>query len=383
MDMRKSLIVSTFIILLLVAVFCVIGKINDDKKAQQNYAMAKDDFKNNNLESALNLLKEEPPRKIAQDYYGLKYDVLMNLNKIYEAEIVAKKLIKLNKNNGFNHYLLSIIYYNLGDYEKTEKCLKDAIKYAPKNNDFKISLANTYSSHGKNAEAINLFEEVMKKDPKYEVAWAGIADIYENQQDYKKAIIYREDAAKKFANNVYDAYMLAQLYKKMGNKKDAAFYYAKAAKIDISKESDAEVQYTKLTGKPLYMSSVSSYQRIPVLFVHNYAIVDALADGINGKFLIDTGATSTVISERFLRKNRIKVETDTYGIATLANGKKEVFPATYFDFKLGESNFYNNRVYISPDIDDTITFDGIIGNDILAKTDFYIDRKNEVLVIKR
>lgn len=168
----------------------------------------------------------------------------------------------------------------------------------------------------------------------------------------------------------------------MGDKKKAISYYEKTAKIDVNKESEAQEKYEKLTGKPLYMSSASTSQRIPALFVDNLIIVDALANGIKGKFLVDTGANTSVIYERFIRKNKIQVESDGYGVFALANGRRETAPSTYVDIKLGTSNFYDNRIFILPDFKN-ITFDGIIGSDILAKTDFYVDRKNEVLIFKR
>lgn len=382
MDMIKSLIVSTIVVLSIVAVFVGAAKIESNNKIQKNFVIAKDNFENSKLESALNLLESEPPKNIAQDYYCLKYDVLMNLNKIYEAETVAKKLVELDKKNAFNHYLLSLIYYNLGDNDKTEECLKNAIKYAPKNVDYKINLANVYANEWKNDKAIALFEEVKKTNPKYEVAWAGIATIYENGKNYKKALVYRKDAAEKFSRNVYDVYMLAELYNKMGDKKSAALYYEKTAKMDVNKESDAQEKYEKLTGKPLYMASVSTSQRIPALFVDNLIIIDALANGIKGRFLVDTGANASVVYERFLRKNKIHVEADGYGIYTLADGKRGTAPAFYTNIEVGTLNFYDDRVFILPDFKG-ITFDGIIGNDILAKSDFYVDRKNEVIIIKK
>lgn len=382
MDMKKSLLISTLVFFALFAIFYTFGQIESYKKAEKNYVLAKDDFENSKLDSALKLLEPEPPSKIAQDYYVLKYNVLLNSNNINQAEIIAKKLVKLNNKNSFNHYLLSLVYYNLGDYEKTEQCLLNSIKYEPKNNDYKINLANLYSTWGKDDKAIKLFEEVKKNDKKYETAWAGIATIYENQENYPKALIYRKDAAEKFSHNVYDIFMLAELYNKMGDKKNAIQYYEKTAKIDVNKESTAQEKYEELTGQPFHMASASTNQKIPVLFVDNLAIVDAIANGKKGKFLIDTGANKSIIYERFLRKNKISVDSDTYGLLEFANGKRQTAPACYVDFKLGTSTFYDNRIFILPDLKG-ITFDGILGNDVLSKTDFYIDRKNEVLIIKK
>lgn len=380
--MKKSLIVSFLVMVAIFAGLYVIAKIETTKKIEHNFALAKDAFENSQLEYALRLLEANPPAKIAQDYYVLKYDILMNQNKLNEAETVAQKLVKLDKKNALNHYLLSLVYYNFADYSKAEASLKNAIKYAPKNNDFKIHLADLYANLQRYDEAVKLFAEVKKSDSNYEVAWDGLAAVSEDKQDYSKALELRKEAAEKFPNNCYDSYMLAALYQKMGDKKKAVTFYEKAARLDKEGESDAQEQYQELTGKPFYIASASTSQKIPALFVDNLPIITVFVDGDKGNFLLDTGANTSVIYERFLRKNKIQVDTDTYGILEFANGKKQTAPACHVDFKIGNSIFESNRIFILPDFKG-ITFDGIIGNDILAKTDFYIDRKNETVIIKR
>lgn len=380
--MIKSLIISTFVFLLIIATCCFLGQIETGKKAQNNYTLAKDNFDNCRFESALKLLKEEPPKNIAQDYYELKFDVLMNLDKINETKAVAKKLIELYPRNAFNYYLLSISYYNLSDYDNSEKYLKKAIKQDPKNSDYKIDLAGLYSEQDKISEAIKYYEEVKKENPKYEFAWAGIAAIYEHQKNYNKALVYRKEAAEKFSYNISDVYMLADLYMKMGDKKNAVLYYSKAAKMDVNKETDAREQYKILTGKSLYTASTPANQKVPALLVNKFVIVDALVNGCKGKFLINPEAQESAVYEKFLKKNKIKPETNEYGLYSTANGKKRVTPISYVDFKLGTLNVHNDRVSILPDTKGK-KLDGIIGDDILAKTDFYVDQDKKVLVLER
>lgn len=381
MDLIKSLIISTFVVLLIFAA-CITGvQIKSEQKFQKNYELAKIDFEKSDFSSALRLLRDDPPKKIAQDYYSLKFDILLNTGRLSYAKDVAQKLADLDKNNAFNQYLLSVAYYNLADYDNSEKYLKKAVELDPKNSDYKIDLAGLYSDFHEDEKAIESYEQVLKEDPKYEFAWAGIATIYENEKNYHKALIYRKEAAEQFPKNVYDSYMLAELYKTMGDKKNAALYYTKASEIDVNKETDAYKKYEKLTGKKVNCTCQKINQKLPATFVDEYIVVDSAANGAKGKFIVDSNVTDTILYESFLKKNNIKVKSAESGIYTLTYGRRKPAPISYMNIKLGNLNFYNNRIFILPDSKDK-HYDGIIGNDILAKTNFHVDEKNKVLVLK-
>lgn len=381
MDMIKSLIVSTLVIASIVAICMISGKIQDGQRFQKQYDLAKAEFEKYEFPSALRYLREEPPKNLAQDYYSLKFDILLNMERLNDAKEAAEKLVAMDGNNAFSHYLMSIAYYNLADYDNCEKCLQKAVKLDPKNTDYKIDLAGFYSDFHKDEQAIKCYKEVIKEDPKYEFAWTGIATIYENEKNYKKALEYRKQAVEKFPKNVYDVYMLAELYSAMGDKKDAALSYKKAAEIDVNKESEAQVKYTRITGKALNMGSGKINQSIPASIKGDLVIVETSADGAKGKFLVDNNVTDTVLYERFLRKNNIKSESGEYGVYTLINGRRRPAPTSYMDIKLGDLSFYDSRVFILPD-NKGMKYDGIIGNDILAKANVSVDKKNHVVVIK-
>ena len=188
MDFKQSLILSSIIILGIVGIFTGYLVYQNNVKIHRDFVAAQDAFRNADLQQAERLLQDEPPRDIARDFYILKYNVQINSNKIYQAEETCFKLLKLNQKDAFSNYLLSLIYYNLGDSDKTELYLKNAVKYSPDNVDYKIALANFYANTGKDDEAINLFLELKELIPGYEVAWATIATIYENKGDYDNAL---------------------------------------------------------------------------------------------------------------------------------------------------------------------------------------------------
>ncbi len=380
MDFKQSIIISCILVLGFIGAFVGYSIYQENIQMHKNYIAAQDAFRNANLQEAEKLLEGNPPQDIAKDFYILKYNVQMNSNELYQAEQTCMKLLKLNPKDAFSNYLLSLVYYNLGDRDNTELYLKNAVKYSPDNVDYKISLANFYANIGKDDEAINLFLELKDLIPGYEIAWATIASIYENKGDYNNALKYRKEAAEKFSNNSYDLYMLASLYQKIGEKDLAAEYYAKTAKLDINGATDAKSKYFEITGKPYHSSSQFKSESIPFKNLNGLMLVNVSVNGYPAKFIIDTGATSSVVYGNFIKKSHIPVKTNIFGISQSANGTKTVTPIANLNIKLGSSEFRDLKTFIMPT--ENKAFDGIIGNDILEKTDYYVDRQRQVITIR-
>ena len=380
MNMKQSLAITCAVFLVIVGVLFGFYVFNNNKKMKANYTAAQDAFRNGNLAKAEELLEGNPPRSIAKDFYNLKYNVLMNQNKISASIEAAKKLLKLQPKDAFSNYLLGLAYYNDGDKDNTEKYLKFAIKYEPDNVDYKMYLANFYSNLQRYEEALELYNAVIKKDASYEVAWAGAANIYENIENYQSALKYRKEAAKRFSDNTYDLYKLAELYKKLDKKELAAKYYAKTAKYDINDATDAKAKYFELTGQPYQADEEVESNDIPYETRKGLMVVRAWVDGYSGDFMIDTGANSTVIYSKFAKSNGITPNKNIRGIIQVADGTKTVVPVAEVSLKLGNSVFNKTRAFIVND--DKFFVDGIIGNDTLSKTDFYIDKANNKIIIK-
>lgn len=380
MDFKQSIIISCILVLGVIGAFVGYSMYQENIQMHKNYIAAQDAFRNSNLKEAEKLLEGNPPRDIAKDFYILKYNVQMNSNELYQAEQTCMKLLKLNPKDAFSNYLLSLVYYNLGDRDNTELYLKNAVKYSPDNVDYKISLANFYANIGKDDEAINLFLELKDLIPGYEIAWATIASIYENKGDYNNALKYRKEAVEKFSNNSYDLYMLAFLYQKIGEKDLAAEYYAKTAKLDINGATDAKSKYFEITGKPYHSSSQFKSESIPFKNLNGLMLVNVSVNGYPAKFIIDTGATSSVVYGNFIKSRHIPVKTNIFGISQSANGTKTVTPIANLNIKLGSSEFRDLKTFIMPT--ENKAFDGIIGNDILEKTDYYVDRQRQVITIR-
>ena len=120
MDFKQSIIISCILVLGVIGAFVGYSMYQENIQMHKNYIAAQDAFRNANLQEAEKLLEGKPPRDIAKDFYILKYNVQMNTNELYQAEQTCMKLLKLNPQDAFSNYLLSLVYYNLGDRDNTE-----------------------------------------------------------------------------------------------------------------------------------------------------------------------------------------------------------------------------------------------------------------------
>lgn len=380
MDMKNSLIISCVIIFGIIGILSGYSIYQNNVKMHKNFIAAQDAFRNSQLNQAEKLLEGNPPHDIEKDFYLLKYNVQMNLNKLAQAEETCLKLLKLAPKDDFINYLTGLVYSNLGDREKAELYFKNAIKYSPGNVNYKMKLANLYANIGKDDEAIKLFEELKTLMPDYEVAYASLAGIYEAKGDMDKALKYRKEAAEKFSDNSYDLYMLADLYDRLGKKELAAEYFAKTADVDIYGYTNARSKYFEITGKPYHSKPYFQSETIPFESEKGLMFVKAAVNGVQGKFLIDTGATNSILYLSFVKKKKIPVKTSLFGVYRTADGSNSVAPVAIMNFKLGKFKYTDIMTFVVPA--DNKTFDGIIGNDILEKIDFYADRERDVLTMR-
>ena len=122
----------------------------------------------------------------------------------------------------------------------------------------------------------------------------------------------------------------------------------------------------------------------------NHIIVDAAVNNVNGKFLIDTGASNSCIdlnkSEKFnlnFEKSDEQASSATDEIKDTYISKKNLLLIDNHYINDFDVILFNMKHVIKSLLDkDEIEIDGIIGADILIKYNCCIDFKENKLVIK-
>lgn len=376
-DNKISIIITIIATIVCIITFICFSYYSNNKTARENLIKAQDLFRKSEFQQAEKLLNIKPPKDIAEEFYKLKFEIQINQNAPFSAKETMLELLKLKPENAFYNYQLGLIYYNMQDYEQTQKYFKEAIKYEPKNFTYNISLANLYSEQNKYDEAINLYLDIYKANPKAEIALASIANCYEQQNDLNNALKYREKAAKEFSTNLFDIYILAQTYEKMNKKDKAIEYYAKAIDLDFEDNTEAKAKYKELSGKSYYPKGYKSIS-IPYRLQNNLMLVNAKLGGKKAEFLIDTGASFCVASEKFIKNIKTK-NLGISAIVTLADGSKIDTPIVLADLTLNDFELGDILVAVIPN--DNIDF--LLGNNVLGELDYYVDHDRKVITIKR
>lgn len=110
--------------------------------------------------------------------------------------------------------ILGMSYYNLEDYGKAEKYLKDAVNKNAKDADAFYTLGRTYLELEDEKSAMEVFKKAIELTPKSQWIYE-LGLICYNENDYKDAVKYFESAAESGynkSNDFNENYGFAQLY---------------------------------------------------------------------------------------------------------------------------------------------------------------------------
>ena len=204
-----------------------------EANAEKLYAVASNNFDkaihfNSNLTEAY---IENGKANLAMRAIGKAYQ---NFSKAYELDPknndVINQLATLSFNNrqfqkaidlaqkcvNFENAsrILGMSYYNLEDYGKAEKYLKDALRENGQDAYAAYTLGQTYLELENEKNAVVQFQKAIELEPKSQWMYE-LGLICYNQNDYKSALKYFEMAANKGynkSNDFYENYGFAQLY---------------------------------------------------------------------------------------------------------------------------------------------------------------------------
>ena len=140
-------------------------------------------------------------------------------------------------------------------------------------------------------------------------------------------------------------------------------------------------KFTKLMSKYLIPFKILST---------NHIIIDAAVNDVNGKFLIDTGASNSCIHLNKSEKFKLNFRKSDEQASSATDEIKETYISKKNSLSIGEyhiNDFYIilfNMKHVIKSMQDKneIEIDGIVGADILIKYNCCIDYKENKLVIK-
>ncbi len=158
-----------------------------------------------------------------------------NFNKAYELDPKNPEVISQLTTLSFNNHqfqkaidfaqkcngcenasrVLGMSYYNLEDYGKAEKYLKEALEKNEKDAESAYTLGRTYLELDEEKNAIPQFEKAVELEPTRSQWQYELGLIYYNQNDFKNSLKYFDLAASNGynkTNDFYENYGFAQIY---------------------------------------------------------------------------------------------------------------------------------------------------------------------------
>ncbi len=192
----------------------MLGKILEDKKnffdAEKMYAVSF--LYTNNFNCGLSLA-----------------NTLINLKKLPEALLVARKLSVLYPNKPDVDLAIATTYHLMGDYASLVKTLEKAYKKYPNNEAIVINYVTNVKSHRK-----NILENFLIKNPKSTNIMMALAQRFYNEKNYTNALKFAKKAYNLDYDNLEIITMVAKIEQNLKNYAEAEKYF----KLAFDKESD-------------------------------------------------------------------------------------------------------------------------------------------------
>ncbi len=120
-----------------------------------------------------------------------------------------------------SQYNLGNLYYNLGEYDKSAKYYKNAIRIDREFYPAKVNLASLYNQTGDNQSAEIMLSDVTENHPEVDQAWYMMALLLAEKGKLTEAVPYAEKATELMPSNDRIWYNLGLLYSQTGETRKA------------------------------------------------------------------------------------------------------------------------------------------------------------------
>jgi tetratricopeptide (TPR) repeat protein len=362
----------------LICFFAFIKLKNDTKAAEYHFRRALDYYDNHYVISAKKSLTLAIKKKKDPRYFYAAFKLLWGEKKYNEANFFINEAIKLDHNN------LNYLFEGAQSSVYTGK-LRDAIIYMkrvvhlePRNSDYKLYLANILYSSGENDQSIRVLKQIIKEDQKNYDGWDYLANLYFNEGLFSQSYNLRLQASKLFPDNPNQLFKYAVVAHKIGKTKEAIVFLKKSIYLRPSEGKQSAELLVELAG-----GSIQDYLKEPqiytVAFTRNAGTmsITALFEGVAGRFLVDTGASHSVVYTHFLDKNSFSINRVTTVMQYQTAGGLIQAPILYGRFDINNMALPDIRTAVINSTDTSI--DGIIGQNILSRYKISIDNDKNII----
>ena len=166
-----------------------------DLNTEENFALAVQNHKNNNLKLAEKFynetLKANPNHADAQNNLGI---LLNQLGQYQKAVNCYEKAIQVNPGHADAHSNLGNIFKGLGELKKAVSCYEKAIQINPGHANAYNNLGNTFNQLGEHQKAVSCYEKTIQINPNYAGTYSNLGDTFKELGEHQKAVNSYEKA---------------------------------------------------------------------------------------------------------------------------------------------------------------------------------------------
>lgn len=375
-------------LVLVLSAFCALGMAivygvtvaENAKKADSFFAKAQDACGRQFLDTCLLRVNQALALREKPEYLRLKFNVLSSQAKTHEGKETLEQLIRLEPNNAHYYYLRSGLAKTTGNPALALESIEKAIALQPDNGDYQIAKATLLVEQDRRDEAIPIYEKLVAAQPHYYYYWNQYALSYSVYGLWEQALEIRQRGLAMNPKDYLQVFGLARLYDEMGQAAEAAAMYRRSLELHPLENSIAARRFFEITGKrvpPELENAVTDTMKIETRGNLTYVMADI--NGEKGRFLLDTGASISIIFNNKAPRYRL-IPLSQVMTAETANGFVQA-PLVYGHLRLGKHDIENVRFAVLKDLSNKAV-DGIIGMDVLGLFRFEIDRGQGLLTLR-
>ena len=353
----------------------------------ETVARARDEMKQGRFETGLALVNNLLLDVDSPELREARVDLLNNSGRWNEAYLELLTLLKLEPGKAYLHSAAGLFARNVKGNKEAIPHYEQAARLEEGNTDYQIKLGKLYVQVGRNEDAFRLLGGLVERDPNCLECWYHYGDALFAAGEYDRAIAVLQQGVGKFPDQSLRWYHLglfldnvARQTNDESRKKLAADCYRKSLELQPMANSRAAERFFEITGERVPPElEAKSASEIPLERRNDIHIVRATINGVEGRFVLDSGASQVTVTESAARRFKLK-PTRSRVTAHTANQTIQV-PVAYGNVQIGGFKLDGATVLVMPDNKDTGT-DGLMGNGFLWRFDPQLDGARDRLVLR-
>lgn len=363
------------------------GQFQQQQEAQAFYAMALDALRKDDPYLAEEKVNQALSLSNQAAFHVAKAQIHLEKDEPHQAEAALAQATRLApKNSAYLYKLAELRALNQAPESDTLPLLRQVTAKDAKNTEAQLLLANVLFRFGHTEESLKVLRKLVTQDPSFEAAWDAMAGIYQQMGDTARMIETLQAALKQMPNHTPFWLYLGESYNIVNDRPNAIRAFTQVIHLDhdgdwgLTAAKQLRAMGVKTLPKGLGIVLEDS---LPAEFRGQHVYVRAFVQGREGLFLLDTGASDSVLYTPFVKNNPLSLPANPPRHFYDTAGGVISAPVYTLPVKLGRFSFPFIRFGVIPPTNPDVPFDGIIGMNVVGEYRLTIDRSKERVLLSR